>query len=239
MDPGTSPSRQGVASNNPRAGAKAGCKRSAANAEQGRRNRAWTRDGIIIQVLRRCVIRTDVIVIGLVLSFLAETSRPLRASPAKPCQFPAAAWATQAPYVSGKTERDAAVNTGVAMALGPRAWHFVPAVRSMKVLAMLSPAIWMARDHDAIAAAYHKLWPKASVGAYVDPSNPNAPWLAQIQLRSGTLWASGRDFINAPSLGGVLKAGPTSCMVRAAKTYAVMLASLVRGSTFSRHAQRN
>jgi len=123
------------------------------------------------------------------------------------CVFPAAASAGVKGYLAGATEAQAAGNIVVGEMVGPHALHYFPNEITFSVLAMLPPEVWVPRNHTAIAAAIHKRWPKMAA-----PSDTaGQPWLAQIRLGDKTEWIGGSYAIDAPSLGGALQYGPTTC----------------------------
>jgi len=131
---------------------------------------------------------------------------------AETCHFPVAAAISVGGFVQGRTAQDAAVAVAIAGGLGPNAYRYGKADAPVTVLAMLPPAVWIPRYHDVMAAAVHKRWPKMTLGAFLDLDQLDRnPWLSQVAMGSSTEWIAGANVINAPSLGGVLSAGPTTC----------------------------
>ncbi len=131
---------------------------------------------------------------------------------ATPCVFPAAATTSDGDYLDGKSEQDVSVAYLVKAAAGPmRGVRYTTPGQPLSILEMVAPSEWMVRDRAALVAALHSKWPKMPASNYIDPNDPNAWWLAKIVWNGSTKWIASESFVNAPSLGGVLLAGPTGC----------------------------
>ncbi len=144
--------------------------------------------------------------------FLAMTAHAIAAS----CVFPADATSATGEYAFGHTQEDAAIDYWLKITLGPNTLDALLTGDPDKILAMYPPSIWEPANEDAIKAALTRAHPGIPIERLYTPrlQDPAATiGCLRYKTEVGIHWYVGTSGLNAPSLGGLLAYGPTSCSI--------------------------